>query len=517
MKKAASIGLLALSLAHQARASDTCARITNVTGSSCETLSYDVDLSACEDKVGKGKPRVQCADDRARVTFHSESHGYTALVQIKTDGWGKKSWALSEVGVSEVGPKRSTKTVVTEAPAPAREPAQANPSNEASAEKPATPAMAEAATTPTAPNAVSSSLEVNGYLDLYYQNNFNGRRENSGLRVFGTRNNVIQLNVAELTLKRKQGNVGFRLDIAAGETVDGLDPTPPIPVPTPTTGNPNPVVNTADEPTRMFTQAFVTWTPDAVPGLTISAGKMYTHVGLELTRAQDNWNYTRSMLFNYGGPFWHQGLSIGYQIVPEALSGTLFLYDSWDGRLATEQNRSPALGANLSFTGIKGLTANYNYIGGPESADSRSRREAHEVNATYAITDSFAMAFDVLLGSQEIATALEDRATWKAFAVYAKYGLFTWLNLVARYEYYDDSDKGYTIAGGYAGPAANQSDWVIIQSITLGANFDLGDGLETRLEYRNDHADRDYTLFGDRNGNPTKTQETANIAILFHF
>lgn len=342
----------------------------------------------------------------------------------------------------------------------------------------------------SAPQA--SSFEFSGYLDFYFQKNVNNQATTSG-RAFGTRNNVMQLNFAELTAKRKQGNVTFRVDLAAGEATDTL-------------------AGANAEPTRQVSQATVSYTPSKLENLTFTVGKMYTHVGLEVVRAKDNWQYTRGYLFNYGIPLWHQGFSLNYVFVPKVFAATLFAYNSWDGRLANETNKSMTMGANLNFTGVENLTLNYNYIGGPETADSRSIREVHELNGIFSFAERFAVAFDAIMGSQKRAiTATESDAKWNSWAIYAKatLGFYTFS---PRYEVFDDSDKGYALSAFSAAGGTQQK----ISSFTLSNNFDLGDGLETRLEYRRDTSDKS-GFFKDIDGAAGDKETTINVAFLYNF
>ena len=37
-------------------------------------------------------------------------------------------------------------------------------------------------------------------------------------------------------------------------------------------------------------------------------GKFVTPIGAEVIESQDNWNYTRSILFGYAIPFYHVGV-----------------------------------------------------------------------------------------------------------------------------------------------------------------------------------------------------------------
>ena len=41
--------------------------------------------------------------------------------------------------------------------------------------------------------------------------------------------------------------------------------------------------------------------------LQLDVGKFVTPIGAEVIESQDNWNYTRSILFGYAIPFYHVG------------------------------------------------------------------------------------------------------------------------------------------------------------------------------------------------------------------
>jgi hypothetical protein len=349
---------------------------------------------------------------------------------------------------------------------------------------------------------------VNGYLDFYYQSNFN-QTNTTPSRVFGKNNGVLQLNTAEATLKRKQGDVAFRIDIGAGETVDALSPS----VTTAGTG-----AITGLDASRHVMQALLTYTPSQAPGLSVTAGKMYTHMGFEITRAKDDWNYTRGYLFNFGIPLWHEGLNVAYTFLPDHLTAGVYAYNAWDGRMIAEANRSLTLGANLTATLVPGTSLIYNYIGGPETADSRSLREVHELILQYGFADRVWLAADAIMGSQQQAIG-GDRANWNAWAVYGKATVAGPLAFVARYEIFDDSDKGFAVAGALGGATTAANTWVRTRysSITGGFNWDMGDGLESRIEYRYDTSADAAPIFAKPDATSNDNESTLNLALLYSF
>ncbi|MFN8792428.1 MAG: outer membrane beta-barrel protein [Bdellovibrionales bacterium] len=271
---------------------------------------------------------------------------------------------------------------------------------------------------------------------------------------------------------------------------------------------PNPA---ADEPTHNVTQAFVTY--QATDRLSVMAGKFYTHIGFEVTRAKDNWQYSRSLLFNYG-PFWQQGVGLTYILAPEKLTGTLYVINGWDGRTSQEGNRELSLGANLNYVGIPDLTLNYNYIGGRESpVAARPRRQLHEMNGLYKISDRYQAAIDVHHGTQSH-LAGENQVSWWGAALYLKAQVTEMYSISPRYEYFDDSDAGLVLVGGFADASDVRQR---VQAFHLTNSWNLGDGLETRFEVGVDQSDKNGFFLGRNRNADNRQQESYTLAVLYQF
>ena len=351
-------------------------------------------------------------------------------------------------------------------------------------------------------------VEVQGNLDFYYQYSSEGHA-GAGVtgpqilegRSFDRNSKELTLNFAELIFKKKIGKAQARVDIAAGEMVDQMSGGGSTSV---TTTNPtNPAAN---EPTRNITQAILSY--QATERLSFSFGKFYTNIGFEGTRAKDNYQYSRSYLFNYG-PFWHQGVSVTYAIVPGKLNGTLYALNGWDGRSSQQNNSEVTLAANLNYVASSELTINYNYIGGDETAGF-GRRELHELNALYQLSENYAVAMDAQTASQRNVNSQTMR--WSGVALYFKGKLNNVYTISPRVEYFDDAD-GFAIGSGMSGAGLVPQR---ITAYTLTNSFDLGDGLETRLEVRHDHSSSDQFL-KDSSGGPTDKQTSYALALLYNF
>ncbi len=357
-------------------------------------------------------------------------------------------------------------------------------------------------------------FEFNGYADIYYQHSpqahspvapATGPAYLEG-RVFDNLNDQMVLNMVELSAKRKVGEVAFRLDLAFGQMVDALAGSG-------TLSNGQPAPANSQEPTRNVTQATITYSPANLPNLTVTAGKFYALMGYETTKAKDNWQYSRSLAFNYAVPYWHEGVSVQYGFVPDKFSAMVQLVNAWDGRISAEANKSPSLCVNLNATPLTGLIANYNFMSGIEGSDKEGIRQLHEANVAYTIVPQVAVAVDYILGSQKHAmTADNSSAQWNALALYLKYTPVNWYSLSPRYEIFDDSDKGFALSGFNGAGGIKQK----INSITIANNFIIGDGLEGRIEYRRDKSDNN-GFYKDGDGQNADHQESYTIALLYSF
>ena len=361
-------------------------------------------------------------------------------------------------------------------------------------------------------NASSSPIELSGYFDFYYQAGpqahaalttpapTSGPRMVEG-RSFDRVADQLTLNMIELSAKKKVGKVAYRLDAAFGEMVDVLAGNGPT-LGAMGTNSPNPAAN---EPTRNITQATIAYT--AAEGLTITAGKFYSPMGYETTKAKDNLQYSRSLTYNFGVPFWHQGLNVAYEAIPKKFTATAYVVNGWDGRLASQTSRTPALGLAVNATPIDPLVLNLVYLEAPESGAGSGRRSAAEFNATYNFTAQYALAADGVWGTWKSPSGGTD-AKWNGITLYGKaqFGVYT---LSPRFEIYDDSDSGLTMA---VGTAVKQK----ITAVTISNNFDLGDGFEGRVEYRTDKSDSN-VYFKNSDGTATDKQDTYTVALLYSF
>ena len=476
-----------------------CAKIRELQGASCDELTYQVDISQCPSKETAYVTK-SCTNGQTSVRAQASDATYVFVLTQGSEGWGRKPWFVNE-----------TKTLPAE-PFPKM---KSSAANRAKISEPTTALMNEKIESQASPakkgevEAFSlAGVEINGYLDMYAQTNFVGHSPISGARYVGNRNGNIQINTAELNLKRKTGDVTFFADIGAGENENAFAGYIFAP-------GTNPPAETNSEITKFLPQAYLSYTPSEIPRLTISAGKKYTPFGLETPKAKENWLYTHSYSWSFAIPIWHEGVDASYEVIPEKLSGKIFVFNNWEGRIQQQPNRSLTSGFEVEGRPSEKTKLIYRNLVGAATANTSDLRQVHELVAQYIASAKWAMAFEGVYGTQ---TGTEvGRATWWGASVYGKYELLKHVALVGRLEHYDDSQGGFSIHGLTAAASDQATDRPKINSITFGANWDLSSGLETRLEYRYDASQDVFSGFVDAKNTLVKNQSTANVALLYGF
>lgn len=356
--------------------------------------------------------------------------------------------------------------------------------------------------------ATRPEISFNGYIDAFYSYNFNRPQPvtapnassipgaslqagNNTYRYYDIYHNQLSLSLAEISVQAKYEEVTGLFDLDFGSFAD-LNASASSPSGT-----------VVDESSKHIGQAIISYRPKG-SRLFFDTGKMYSHLGVETVKAKDNFNYSRSILFSYGMPFWNTGIRIGYDAVPEKFQTSLYVYNGWN--TINDTNESKTLGLQLKYTPSSPLTLIYNFIGGPERPLEESDwKSVHEVNASYTINETWSLLADLIYGSEKNVTVSSSQvdAKWYGALVALKYLLSPTSFLSPRLEYYRDND-GYTLGG------LPQS----IQSFTLTYGTELTKGLEFRAEGRGDFSNE--SSFQSKKGTE-KSQTTALVAMLFKF
>jgi len=272
------------------------------------------------------------------------------------------------------------------------------------------------------------SQTFTGLFDGYYGYNFNKPENqlnqfNNGLqsRAFDVNSQMFSLNYVELSVEKKDGPVGFRVDFGWGDTARVTNSVEP-----------------SSSDLELLQQGFVTVRKD---NLSLDFGKFVTPLGAEVIETKDNWNYSRSLLFTYAIPLYHFGARATYAASDKATFGA-YVVNGWNN--VQDNNKDKDLGLLLVLKPSDNLTFAGNYLMGNESpVDTDNRRHMFDTTLTFASSKFSAMAnydygFDMLFGT---------RRMWQGIAAYGKWspnGMDTGFKIVPRYEYFYDKNGATT-------------------------------------------------------------------------
>jgi hypothetical protein len=351
---------------------------------------------------------------------------------------------------------------------------------------PTTPvAPAPATPEPAAPVAPAPSIKLAGYIEAFYQYNFN-RPSNliTAYRGFDDRTNSFTISNAVLDVTGQIGKVSTRLALQVGHAPISYYASEPQYAAQAGTGA------TGPELWRLIQQAILGYKIDVGRGLLAEAGIFLSPIGLENLPIKDQWNWSRSDLF-FALPFYHAGVRFTYPLSDE-LTGVLYATNGWND--IVNRNPYPCFAGILSWTPSPALSANVLYFGGVEpfhgAPEGQPWRHLFDLTATWTVTPTLSLAMQADAGFEPNNFGT---SRWAAAAVNARVQPRPWLYVAARGDYFHEYDA-HDATGAAARlffPADN------VESATLTADLRPEDSLSLRIEYRYDHGDAAMYFHGE--------------------
>lgn len=325
---------------------------------------------------------------------------------------------------------------------------------------------------------LQSNIKLGAMFDLYYLYSPGRAQEGTAIqsRNYDRKNNDFTVNLVELNLSGSVAQVDFYADLDFGDFADQ---------------------NTAhgtDGINHHLGQAYLTY--NFSDSLSLSAGKMYTHVGYEVAKAMDNWNYSRSFAFSLGGPFYHEGLALSYSH-SSGFKGGAYIYDNWDS--SSENNSDKTFGLQLGYASEK-FHFLFNTIHGAETSDRSKKKTVFEFNTQYQLLDGLSIAANGVIGSEEDALTSSGTGSvdkeWNAWVLYLNWQASEKWSFTPRFEIFSDKSSGAAtnqyIFSGMGATKAND-----VTSITLTTTYQASESTQFRFEIRNDSADENLWVDGD--------------------
>ena len=330
-------------------------------------------------------------------------------------------------------------------------------------------------------------LGLSIYLQGGYTYNFRDPdSETNRQRIFDQKANTFLVDLAQIQFLKEApvGGPGYKLKLSAGETAKFIHSAG--------------LGNTDDE--FDLTEAYVDYVAPLGSGLKLRFGKYATYLGAEVIEARDNFNYSRSFLFNFAVPFTHTGLMGGYKF-SDAFTANLYLVNGWD--VTDDNNKGKTVGIGFVINPIEPVQLNFNFMYGPEQSDNSThyrflfdwigswkvtKKLTFLANADYGHEDN-----DPLNGGSD--------SEWYGAALYVKYEFTNFFAAAVRGEYFNDRDGVRT--------GTRQE----LKEITLTADFTVAKNLVVRPEYRHDWSDQQ--AFDGNQTLDKKSQDTIALGVMY--
>lgn len=351
------------------------------------------------------------------------------------------------------------------------------PAQAPAAQAPATPAPAPAAAPPPKSVFTQGGMDFTFMFDGYVLGSFN--KPDSGfnqLRNFDFRANTAHVNMGMVTIDRAPAPVGFHLDVGFGQTFDVIHST-----------------DRAPEAFKYFKQAYVSLKPKSFHGVEIDAGEFVTSAGAEVIETNQNWNYSRSLLFAWAIPYYHFGVRASVPI--GKFTGGVQVVQGWNN--IYDNNSGKTVGITGAYAWKK-VTWSGNYYVGPEKTKTNvGLRQLYDTTVLVNPTDKFSYYVNFDYGRDK--NIGEGAAQWTGLAGAARYAITGKFAVAGRLEFFNDMD-------GFSTGTAQT-----VKEGTITGEYKMTSWLMSRLEFRDDWSNQP---FFQKNGGTAKSQPTVLLGLI---
>lgn len=389
---------------------------------------------------------------------------------------------------------RTTATVLFSICAAASAQQATVPASSSATDGAAKPAEVPAAAPAAAPIWSVGPIDFSGLADGYFTGNFNNpASQQNQLQNFNFQSNQFSLNMVKLSMAHSPDPIGFQVDLGFGKAFDVIHATEP---------------SGSNGYLRNVEQAYVAIKPTKAKGFEADFGQFVTSAGAEVIETNNNWNYSRSLLFAWAIPYYHFGLRTSMPLT-KALTGGIQVVNGWNN---TEDNNT---GKTIGITGVyvkPKYTWNVNYYVGPENIGTNTGfRNLIDTTLLLTPNSKFNAYINYDYGQNRNAVATStggftkgSLGRWQGIAVAAHYQATAKSAFTPRFEYFIDP-QGFTTG------AAQK-----LNEFTITYEYKWVEGLLARVEFRNDHSN---VNFFDKDKTPAskQNQPTLTVGVLAYF
>jgi len=340
----------------------------------------------------------------------------------------------------------------------------------------AAPAVPPASKSPLTQWGTDFSFLFDGYVDWNYNNPASGF---NGLQNFDFRADTAHVNIGKITIDRAPAPLGFHVDVGFGETMDAIHAADRDP-----------------NAWKYFEQAYIDLKPKSWHGLEIDAGQFVTSAGAEVIETNQNWNYSRSLLFAWAIPYYHFGLRASMPIGAHFTAGVQ-LVNGWNN--VEPLNGGKTVGLNGAYAWKKVTWTNNYYVGPEKPHTTVGLRNLFDTVIQVNATDKFSYYINGDYGRDK--NAGPGASVWAGVAVAARYAIGKKYAIASRLEYFDDRN-------GFSTGTAQH-----VEEFTLTGEYKMNGWLMSRLEFRNDWSDQPF-FETNKPGGGSKTQPTVLLGLI---
>lgn len=335
--------------------------------------------------------------------------------------------------------------------------------------------------------------KLTGLMDVYFS--YNAHQPVSGvsaLRSFDSQTNQFSLNLIELGLVKaptEDARMGYNFALGFGTAMN--------------------TVNRADPGGLHFAQylkeGYASYLSPLGRGLEVDFGKFVSPVGAESIESQNDWNYSRGLVFSYAAPFYLFGARAKYEF-SDKYSLTGYIVNGWNN-LVDIYSSGKTGGVTFDWRPAGKFDMSETWLVGRGSTPvDTGRRNFSSTVVRYAPTSRLTLMANADYGRSSQVTGFLHSVQWSGLAGYARYQWNSRYSLAARYEYYNDHD-GFTTCSACRTPVPQHvNEW------TVTAERRFMQRMSTRIEFRHDRSNQPVFF---RAATPVKDQWTITAGVMY--
>lgn len=311
------------------------------------------------------------------------------------------------------------------------------------------------ATSPFTRWGTDFSFMFDGYVDGNFNHPDSGFNQ---LRNFDLRSDTAHVNMGMISIDHAPAPVGFHLDVGFGQVFSVIHSS-----------------DRAPEDLKYFKQAYVSFKPKSWHGLEVDAGEFVTSAGAEVIESNQNWNYSRSLLFAWAIPYYHFGIRTSFPVGPH-FTGGVQLVQGWNN--VYDNNSGKTAGLTGAYAWKRVTWSNVYYVGPEKSHTNTGMRHLYDTTILVNATDNFSYYINFDYGRDKNIGA--GASQWTGLAGAARYAFNKKYAVAGRLEFFDDID-------GFSTGTAQT-----VKEFTLTGEYKMTNWLMSRLEFRNDWSNQPY-------------------------